>query len=163
MNNKSTLIIKCQANQFAVRLRHALGRGSSSVWPGFGVQPRGLPSDVLGQRPQELDSSPLRAALRRAGRGMGATCGVTPQNLPLPRRGHALVPQAHSDGRFRPGCALRGAGRRRPAGPLGHPRGALRVPVGCLGHHSPLQDRARRHKAGEAAPSRPRRVSTFRF
>lgn len=136
MNNKSTLIIKCQANQFAARPRHALGRGSSSAWPGFGLHPRGLPGEVLGQ---ELDSSPPRAALRRAGRGMGATCGVTPQNLSLPWQKHALAPHPHSDGCFRPGCALR---------PLGHPRGALRVPAGCLGLPSPLQDGARRREAG---------------
>lgn len=140
MNNKSTLIIKCQANQFAAQLRHALGRGSSSAWPGFGLHPRGLPGEVLGQ---ELDSSPLRAALRRAGRGLGATCGVTPQNLSLPWQGHALAPHPHSDGRLRPGCALRGAGRR----PLGHRRGALRVPAGCLG----LQDGARRREAGPSS------------
>lgn len=35
MNNKSALIIKCQANQFSVQLYHILGQIGYTVWTGF--------------------------------------------------------------------------------------------------------------------------------
>lgn len=126
MNNKSTLIIKCQANQFAARLRHALGRGSSSAWPGFGLHPRGLPGEVLGQ---ELDSSPLRAAppagWERAGGHLRGHPTKSVPSLAGTRSGTSSSQRRALE------AGLRAEGRGQEA--LGTPQGRSEGPCGVFG------------------------------
>lgn len=47
MNNKSTLIIKCQTNQFAVQLYHSLGQGSYTAQAGLGFQLCNLINEIF--------------------------------------------------------------------------------------------------------------------